>query len=229
MNDNTNGKFFCQNLLFGPNTQLLGEAFNGEFSPGEIYVLLGPNGSGKTSFLKTIAGLVQPCAGVLKVSNINFTELSAIEKAKRVSILSTKWPTNLEYRVWDLLILARYPYRGESEETSNLIVSKTLEQFDLLDLKDRVLATLSDGQRQKAMIARAFCQTPQCSILLDEPFNHLDMNKKEWMIEKIKSLALSMKISVIFSCHEKFIIDRIGNKLEIIPGKRIEFFKSKLT
>lgn len=171
---------------------------------GEFISLLGSNGSGKSTFLKTISKLIPIIKGNLEINQQSINSISTENLAKEISLVLTDTLPDSNLNVFEIVALGRQPYTnwlgklGKEDET---IVIKSLQLTDTLDLKHKQIHQLSDGQKQRVMIARALAQdTP--IILLDEPTAHLDIHHKLKVFELLKRISTETQKTIIISTHE---------------------------
>lgn len=171
---------------------------------GELVCLLGPNGSGKSTLMRTIAGVQKPICGHVMLDGKRLEKLSAKEVARHLSIVLTDRVMTGNLSVYALVTLGRYPYTGWMGSLSpddEAIVRDAIETTGTRRFAHRHISDLSDGERQKVMIARALAQdTPV--ILLDEPTAHLDLPNRIEVVRLLKKLAREQKKSIVMSTHE---------------------------
>ena len=138
---------------------------------GEIVTLIGPNGAGKSTILKTIAKQLQEICGSVYVENTRLCELPEKELAKKMSIVFTERITPELMTVADVVAMGRYPYTGGLgilTPKDEAVVAQCMEQIRISPLKERNFMSLSDGQKQRVLLAKALCQEPEI-LILDEP------------------------------------------------------------
>ena len=188
---------------YGAGKQIF-SGINFSAGAGEMVGLLGVNGIGKSTLLRTIAGLQQCTGGKLELNKFNVHALSAAERAKQISIVLTEKLVIDNITVRDLIALGRTPYTGwlgklsdaDEQEVENVIRVVKIEK-----LQDRFFNQLSDGEKQKAIIARALCQqTPL--MVLDEPTAFLDFRNKREILDILKAISNDLKKTIIFSTHD---------------------------
>lgn len=172
---------------------------------GEFLCILGPNGCGKTTLLRTLAGIL-PGTGTMELANEDLRTLSARQRAKKLSLMSQLTPAAFSYTVRETVMLGRYAHRqggifaGETEEDRR-IAETCLTLTDTLELQDRPIDRLSGGQLQRVFLARTFAQDPQV-ILLDEPTNHLDIRYQVELVERLRNWAAGGGRCVVGVLHD---------------------------
>lgn len=175
-----------------------------EARSGELIMLMGPNGSGKSTLMQTIAGLIKPLSGQVKISGQLSERIKDRERAKLMSLVLTDRIEHTSLTVWDIVTTGRYPYlgqRGKLHKADLEILERSLETCRLHDMARRCFAELSDGEKQRVMIARALAQeTPL--MLLDEPTAHLDLPSRLEVLTMLRQLARDLDKSILVSTHE---------------------------
>lgn len=171
---------------------------------GDLVGLMGDNGVGKSTFLKTITGNLAPLSGEIKINSKSITHYTAQQLSQLLSIVVTEKIGGFNLTVWDVVATGRTPYInifGKLTSEDESIVTKALEQLNLLPLKDKLIDELSDGQRQKVMIAKSLAQqTP--IIVLDEPTAFLDHTSKHHLFATLKQLCVEQSKLIIVSSHD---------------------------
>ena len=190
----------------------------------EIIALLGLNGTGKSTLIKTLLKLLNPLKGEICINNININTFTANKLAKTISYVSTEIAVVTDMRVHEMVELGRTPYSGWMGVLSNTDYEKVEEAINLLDikhLKNKKITAISDGERQRVMIARALAQdTP--FIILDEPTAFLDLLHKYDLIIQLKNLAHLLGKCIIFSTHDLNIAFKIADKIWLLHQHQIE-------
>ncbi len=183
--------------------------------PGEIIVLIGPNGAGKSTVLKTIAGQLEPVAGAIYIDGKDRTAYSLSDIAKKQAVMLTERRPAEKMTCEEVISLGRYPYTGRLgilSENDRRIVKDTMELVHVSDLADRSYDQISDGQRQRVLLARAICQEPEIMIL-DEPTSYLDIRHKLEFLDLLRSLTEERQIGVIMSMHELELAHMTADKV----------------
>lgn len=166
--------------------------------------MVGVNGVGKSTFLRTISGIQPALGGEVFINGENRSSISSEKRASLISLVLTEQPLSKNLSVRDLVALGRQPYTnwiGSLSENDIRKVRKALELAQIQELQDRRCYELSDGQLQKALIARALSQdTPL--MILDEPTSHLDIYHKAQVLKLLKQLSGSTGKGILFATHE---------------------------
>ena len=188
-----------RNLSIGYGKQCIADGITFSLKKGEILCLLGPNGCGKSTLLRTLSGAQPALFGDILLEGRRFGSYTPTEKASRLSIVTTEREVKADLTCREVVLLGRYPYMNlllteRSEDTE--ILNRVMEQTGTKELEGRQYHTLSDGQKQRIMLARALCQdTPL--ILLDEPASFLDLFHQIELIRMLKTAAGQGKTMVI--------------------------------
>jgi iron complex transport system ATP-binding protein len=175
-----------------------------ELDSSKVYALVGPNGKGKSTFLKTINGLLKPLSGEIFLDKTELSSLSRMEIAKKISFVTPKFDGIEHLSVFDYVSLGRTPYvgfLGKLSEKDHSKVSQILTELQLIHLSDKSTLEISDGERQMSSIARSLAQeTPY--ITLDEPTAFLDYVNKIRFVRQLKKIAAEQAKCVIISTHD---------------------------
>jgi len=176
-----------------------------QIEAGKIVCLFGPNGCGKTTLLKAIAGLL-PYRGTIRFAGVEVAKMKRRDLAANIALMSQVSDTYFDYSVYDTVLLGRYLYgsKGFFPHTSKAdeeIVRQCLEEVDLWQVKDQPITELSGGQLQRVFLARTFVQEPRL-ILLDEPTNHLDLKYQLELIERLRTWCQRPGRAVIGVLHD---------------------------
>ncbi|SFJ18976.1 ABC transporter ATP-binding protein [Olleya namhaensis] len=171
---------------------------------GELVGLVGGNGIGKSTLLKTLTKVQSPINGAVFINEKQLKTFSNLELAKTLSLVLTEPIAAKNLTVFELVALGRQPYTnwvGNLSDKDLEIINKAIDQTTIADLKHKKCFELSDGQLQKVMIARALAQDTDL-IILDEPTSHLDMYHKAYILKLLQKLAKDTGKTILFSSHE---------------------------
>jgi len=190
---------------------------------GEIIAIVGKNGTGKSTLLKTLAREIPLLSGEILLDNKNLNITNRHDFAKQISFVSTEIQHVPNLRVYDLVALGRFPYTnwfGNLTKNDKQIVNEAISAVGLQNLQYKNIDQISDGERQRASIARAVAQDTQI-ILLDEPTAFLDFNFKYEIIFLLQKLANTKKKIIIFSSHDIQILLKTVDKLWFVADNII--------
>lgn len=191
---------------------------------GRIVTLIGPNGSGKSTILKTIVGQLPRIGGTVLLDGKELGACSRNEIARRMAILMTARMDPELMTCRDVVSTGRYPYTGRLgilRQEDREIVEQSLRQVDALSFADRDFRAVSDGQRQRVLLARALCQQPEL-IVLDEPTSFLDIRYKLELLSILKRMVRERKLAVLMSLHELELAERVSDTVVCVAGDRID-------
>lgn len=207
-----------RNLSVGYHGKPLLDRLNLSVERGELVALLGANGIGKSTLIKSITGRLQPIEGEVVVDGKNLTDISNKELAKLISIVTTNRSMAGALTVAETVALGRQPYTGFFGRLSGSdkeIVAGALQSVGMSMFATRSVAALSDGERQKVMVARALAQqTP--IMLLDEPTSFLDVASRLETFQLLSQLSHSTRKGVIVSTHDIATALRLADRLWLL-------------
>ena len=190
----------------------------------EKAAIVGINGAGKSTILKTISGGLAPMGGELVLDGVPMERIPRKERARKLAVVFTEKLQGELMTCRDVTAAGRYPYTGRLgllSEKDQRAVDQALELVHGTDLGDRPFDRISDGQRQRIMLARALCQEPEM-ILLDEPTSHLDVKYKLEFLSLLREMARKKELSVIMSLHELDLAERISDRVVCIKDGRMD-------
>jgi iron complex transport system ATP-binding protein len=188
---------------YGEDKVIIGDV-NIKALQGQVICLIGPNGAGKSTILRTLSGLLAPIKGSVYIGESDIKTLKADQLAKRMALVLTEKLKLEMMNAYEVVSMGRIPYTnffGKLSQNDHEIVKKSLSTVGALNLSEREFVSLSDGEKQKVMIARALAQEPEL-IILDEPTSHLDIKNKVELICIINELARSKGLTVILALHD---------------------------
>ncbi len=197
---------------------------NIELQQGELVGLVGANGIGKSTLLRTICKVQKPLNGDVFINNKNLEQISSNKLAKALSLVLTEQVASKNLSVFELVALGRQPYTnwvGNLSGHDKTIVKNAMSKTNIEELKDKKCFELSDGQLQKVMIARALAQDTDL-VILDEPTTHLDMYHKAYVLKLLKSLVKETNKTILFSSHEIDLAIQLCDKIIVMTKENIE-------
>lgn len=215
-------KIETRNLSIGYEKEIVRD-ININVNESEIVVLIGPNGTGKTTLLKTVCGLILPISGEVLINNTKISEIGLREKAKIMATVLTE-KTYADYTCEEMVAMGRYPYTngiGMLSESDRKIVNEAMMLTNVEDIKGKDFQKISDGQKQRVLLARAICQRPEI-LILDEPTSFLDVKYKMDFLILLKKLSKEMGFSVLMSLHELDMAKQIADVIVCMKEDRID-------
>lgn len=190
---------------------------------GEILTLIGPNGGGKSTVIKSVSGYIPKSGGRVEFGGRRIEEFSRAELAKTLSVMLTERIRPELMTCREVAAAGRYPYTGTFgvlTDEDNRIVDEALSSVNASELSDRDFNSVSDGQRQRVLLARALCQQPKV-LILDEPTSFLDIRHKIMFFEILREQAARSGIAVIMSMHEPELARRVSDKVLCIKDGKV--------
>lgn len=193
-------------------------------SSGEIVSLIGRNGAGKSTILKSIAGQLALLGGTVSIGEMDLAFASGKLRAQKMAVMTTGRVRTELMSCRDVIEQGRYPYTGSLGILSNedhAIVEEIIERASCMDIADADFMELSDGQKQRVLLARALVQKPEV-LILDEPTSFLDLKYKLELLGLVKKLAKEQNIAVIMSLHELDFAKTISDTVVCIMDGKID-------
>ncbi|MEU8276434.1 ATP-binding cassette domain-containing protein [Microbispora bryophytorum] len=197
------------------------EGLDATAAPGELTVLIGPNGTGKSTLLRTMAGLQPALDGRVLIDGVAVEAIPAAELARRLAVVLTERDLPALLTARELAGLGRHPhtgFTGRLSDSDREIVTWALEAVHAAHLADRPVTELSDGERQRVLVARALAQEP-AAILLDEPTAFLDVTSRVALLGLLRRLARERGLAVVVSTHDLELALRVADRIWLLaPG-----------
>ncbi len=195
-----------------------------ELDRGEILTLIGPNGAGKSTILKSITGQLGLLGGCVWLDGRQMRQMTGKEIARRMAVVLTERIRPELMTCEDVVATGRYPYTGNlgilgAEDHAK--VRAAMETVHAADLAERDFNAVSDGQRQRILLARAICQEPEL-IVLDEPTSFLDVRHKLEFLEILKQMVKERDMAVVMSLHELDLAQKISDQVLCVKDGHIE-------
>ena len=193
-----------------------------EVSDKDFVGIIGPNGSGKSTLLKSIYRVLTPQSGTVFLDGNALNSYKPKESARKMAVVAQHNYYNFEFSVQDVVLMGRAPHKKAMERDNAddyRIVREALEKVNMGGFAQRSFSTLSGGEQQRVILARALAQQTQC-LILDEPTNHLDIKYQLQLMDIVRSLRLT----VVSAIHDLNIEAMYCNKLFVLQNGRIIAF-----
>lgn len=200
--------------------RVLATEINLTLRAGELVCLLGPNGAGKSTFLKTVSGLLPPVRGRVLIDGRDAHQIGALERARAMSVVLTDRVAAGMLTSYDIVSLGRQPHtdwRGRLTRQDHEVIRQCLEAVGAMELAPRLVAELSDGERQRVLVGRALAQQPRLMVL-DEITAFLDLPRRIEMMQLLQRLAHRDGTAILLSTHDLDLALRTADQLWLVPG-----------
>ena len=218
--------FQMKDLSVGYHGNVLIHDICTEIKKGEILTLIGPNGSGKSTILKSITKQLTLIGGKVTIGEKNLKDLSYKELATKMAVVLTQRAKPELMTCYEVVAAGRYPYTGRLGILTREDEKKTREALKIVhatEYAEKSFEAISDGQRQRILLARAICQEPEV-LILDEPTSFLDIRYKLELLTILKNMAKEKQITVIMSLHEIDLAEKVADKIICVKGDRIAHY-----
>ena len=218
--------FRTSDLSVGYNGKALIKDIEISVRAGEILTLIGPNGSGKSTILKSITKHLTAIRGDSFIADASINAMSYKELSRKLAVVLTERIKGELLTCWDVVSTGRYPYTstmGILSPEDREKVQAAMERVHADELAHKDFTAISDGQRQRVLLARAICQEPEI-IVLDEPTSYLDIRHKLELLNILRSMAKEKGITVIMSLHEIDLAQKISDRIMCVKGDVIGYF-----
>ena len=224
--ESQNALLECKDLLVGYGKALPSMKFPFDFSlaSGNVVALMGENGCGKSSLLKTFAGLLAPVAGEVSLEGKSLTEWAPRERAQEISLVRMSSAVPPRMSVSEFVRLGRSPYSGifdSRTEEDNRIVENSMALLDVANFANRPIAELSDGERSRVFLAEAVAQQVKI-LLLDEPNAFLDIPRSHALFRLLKKIAVERQMGIVVSTHSVEYAERYCDKIMVVNGGTVK-------
>ncbi|MEJ2010642.1 MAG: ABC transporter ATP-binding protein [Anaerolineales bacterium] len=186
--------------------------------PGEVLAIVGPNGVGKSTLIKTAAGTLKPRKGAVRIGGEDLADLRAAERARRVSVVGQALNLPPAFSALDVVMMGRTPYLGWFEregERDREIALQAMERTETAALAQRPISELSGGERQRVLIARALAQNAPI-MLMDEPTAHLDLRHQDAQLKLVRRLVEEDGLAVLIALHDLNLVARFADRVALL-------------
>ncbi len=211
-------QYYLEDVAVGYGGRAVVSHISATLCEGELCTLLGPNGAGKSTLLRTMSALLPAISGTMRLGDLDVRVASPLSLSKYIGVVMTERVDTMGLTVRDLVEMGRSPYTnfwGQMATNDIRIVDSAMEMVGISSLSNRQASTLSDGERQKAMIAKALAQEPPV-ILLDEPTAFLDFPSKVETMLLLRRLCKEMHKSVLVSTHDLDLALQVSDTLWLL-------------
>lgn len=213
-----------EDLHIGYKDQSILPPINVSLKEGNLIALIGPNGAGKSTLFKTLTAHIKPIKGSIELFGKELTDYSSKEKARLIGLVLTERPDDMFLKVYDVVASGRCPYTdffGKIGKDDENVIQESLDIVGINKLKDRYFNTLSDGEKQKVMIAKTLAQNTPI-IFMDEPTAFIDYPSKIELFSLMKMLTKERNKTIIFSSHDLELLLRYTDDIWLISkGKQL--------
>ena len=213
----------CQELTVGYKKPVLA-GVNLDFEAGQFISLLGPNGAGKTTLLRTLSRHIKPLSGQAFIAGKPLGDYPALSLARLMAVVLTEKTAPPLLSVLEYVALGRYPhtgFMGRLSEADLSIVTSSLLAVKADELAGRPVDQLSDGEKQKVVLARALAQEPSL-MLLDEPTAHLDLKHRVEVMTILRGLCRSRGLTVLAAIHDVDVAAKVSDQVVLVKDGRLE-------
>lgn len=211
----------CKNISYSIKDKKILNNVSIDVYGNKFYSILGPNGCGKTTLLKTIYRILKPPSGQILLNNKDIENIRLKDSAKEMAVVAQFNEINFDCNVGDMVMLGRTPHIGFMQTEKQIdydIVNDALKKVGMLDKSDRSYLSLSGGEKQRVALARAIAQRPSL-LLLDEPTNHLDIKYKIEILQIIKDL----NINVLAVLHDIQLACKYSDYIYLMKGGEVKY------
>ena len=209
----------CQDIHYSIGEKKILNGVSLEVEGGQFQIILGPNGSGKSTLLKTIYRQLKPDRGQIFLDGKSLDQVSLKETAKEMAVVTQFNPLQFDCTVEEIVMLGRTPHLSflqKESERDHVLVQDALDKVGMSEKKARYYSSLSGGEKQRVILARALAQEPKL-LLLDEPTNHLDIKYQLEMLALVKELG----INVLAVLHDIQLACRFSDYIYLMKGGEI--------
>ncbi len=216
--------FRAEKMTVGYHNKPLIENVEFALKKGEILTLIGPNGAGKSTILKSLTGQLELIAGTVYIGEGELLKMPGNLRSQKMAVVFTKRLHSELMTCEDVVATGRYPYTGRFGllgDEDRRIIRQVMDMVNVTAIKDQDFTRISDGQRQRVMLARAICQEPEI-IVLDEPTSYLDVRYKLEFLSILQRMKREKNLTVIMSLHELELAERVSDKILCINGRYVD-------
>lgn len=216
-----------ENVSCGYGSNMVVKEVSFAVNENEILCILGPNGCGKTTLLRAIAGLL-PSSGKVSIDGVDIRQTERKKMAAQIGFMNQITSVTFTYTVYETVMMGRYAHQKSGiftaeQKNDKAMVLQSLNQVGMFELKDRQITELSGGQLQRVFLARVLAQNPHI-ILLDEPTNHLDIKYQIELMDQMREWAKKEKRCVVGVLHDINHAFMFADKILLLKNGCVETF-----
>jgi iron complex transport system ATP-binding protein len=223
----------ARSSLSGNGSTWVIEGMKFTVNQGEIVGVIGPNGSGKSSLLKLLTKLIRPQEGSIRLFGAELGTLSRESIARQVAYMPQDLSYDFPFSVLDMVLMGRFPYRrsglwnlvGWERQEDLAVAEDAMAQTDVTHLANRMIDTLSAGERQRVLLARALAQVPRV-LMLDEPTAHLDLNHQLDVCRILKRIHTQLQMTVLLVSHDINLASQYCDRILVMKAGAVVCFGS---
>lgn len=213
--------FESENISFRYGKRLILDKVSFQLDKGKMLALLGSNGTGKTTLLKSLSGILRPFEGVSRMDGEELLKMDLRRKAKIVAYVPQNTNSTFPIRVVDAVMMGRKPFeRFVPSKADEDLAFEIMEKLELSDYAFKYTNELSGGERQRVFIARALCQEPSL-LLLDEPTSSMDLKNQLRTMDMVQKLAKDQNLTVIVSIHDLNLAAMYCDRFLMLHQKKV--------
>ena len=209
-------------VAYGEQVALSNLSLN--IQPGEVVALIGPNGAGKSTLINAVSGILPIRSGQVIYGEQELLHLSNSQRARILGVVPQARQLGGAFTVEQTVLLGRTAYMGwlgREGEADRAAVEVALQQTNLEDFKERRIASLSGGEHQRVLLARALAQSTPV-MLLDEPTNHLDLQHQADLLALVRKLTQEKQLAVVMALHDLNLVSFFADRIALLVGGKLE-------
>ncbi|MBN1667475.1 MAG: ABC transporter ATP-binding protein [Anaerolineales bacterium] len=199
-----------------------------EVPPGQILALIGPNGAGKTTLIRALSGLIAPQKGEMYAAGQDLARISPAERARLLAVVPQARQLGGAFTVEQAVMMGRTAYMGwlgQERVADRQAVLQALQRTQLEDFANRTIASLSGGEQQRVLLARALAQSTPV-LLLDEPTNHLDLQHQTKLLGLVRQLAHEQQLTVVMALHDLNLVSLVADRVALLVKGELQHLGS---
>ncbi|MBI2757665.1 MAG: ABC transporter ATP-binding protein [Chloroflexi bacterium] len=191
---------------------------------GEVVALIGPNGTGKSTLIRAVSGVIPIQSGCVRTNGDDFRSLTHIQRARYLAVVPQAVSLPPAFTAWETVLLGRTPYLGflgQPSGSDESIARRALERVNALEFAERRVGELSGGEAQRILLARALCQSTPI-LLLDEPTAHLDLQYQVSLLKLVYELAHHDHLAVLVALHDLNLAAHYADRVALLVGGKMK-------